>query len=231
MAHLIEEGYLGRFYHGHFRFIGGYGRSPHYQWKWDAARGLGILGDLGSHMIDSARWYAGEITAVKAQVTNFVERRQEDGRSLSPTNDSALLSLKFQNGGQGMIHVSAVAHIGKRFIEQQILLHGEGGALELEFDFGGHSVFRGARKDEEEIKELTIPEAFLQGVNWDAPIRSQFQQVFTQHTVGGRAFIEAILNDLPISPNFYDGWQAQRVIEAALESEREGRWVSLTAEK
>jgi predicted dehydrogenase len=182
-------------------------------------------------MIDAARWYAGEITAVNAQVTNFVERRHEDGRAVTPTNDSALLNLKFQNGGQGMIHVSALAHIGKRFLEQQILLHGEEGTLELEFDFTSHSVLRGARKDEEEIKELTIPEAFLQGVNWDAPIRSQLQQVFSQHTVGGRAFIEAILNDLPISPNFYDGWQAQRVIEAALESEREGRWVSLMAEK
>lgn len=70
----------------------------------------------------------------------------------------------------------------------------------------------------------------MQGVNWDAPIRSQFQQVFTQQNVGGRAFIEAILNDLPVSPNFYDGWQAQRVIDAALESEREGKWVSLLEE-
>jgi predicted dehydrogenase len=182
-------------------------------------------------MIDSARWYIGEITAINAQVTNFIERRHEDGRSLSPTNDSALLSVKFQNGCQVMIHVSAVTHIGKRGIEQQILLHGENGTLELEFDFGGHSVLRGARKDEEEIKELTIPEDFLQGVKWKDPMLTQWQQVFSQHTAGGRAFIEAILNDSPIAPNFYDGWQAQRVIEAALESEREGRWVSLTTEK
>jgi predicted dehydrogenase len=227
LAHLIEEGYLGRFYHGQFRYWGNYGRSPGYQWKWDEKRGLGILGDLGSHMIDSARWYLGEIGAVSAQLSNFVERTHADGRSILPTNDSALLNLKFQNGGQGMIHVSAVAHLGNRGMEQQVLLHGEDGTLELEFSFSGHSILRGALKDEAEIKELTIPEEFLQGVNWDAPIISHWQHVFTHHAAGGRAFIDAIINDLPISPNFFDGWQTHRVVEAAFESDRLGTWVSL----
>ena len=40
--------------------------------------------------------------------------------------------------------------------------------------------------------------------------------------------IDAILNDTPISPNFHDGYQVQRVIEAALESARSGCAVTLT---
>ena len=48
--------------------------------------------------------------------------------------------------------------------------------------------------------------------------------------VGPRHFIDAILNDTAISPNFHDGYQVQRVMEAALESAKSGCAVSLAKE-
>jgi len=52
-------------------------------------------------------------------------------------------------------------------------------------------------------------------------------QVFASQSVGDRAFIDAIVDDLPLSPSFYDGWKAQQVIDAAIESHRKGCWVAV----
>jgi hypothetical protein len=44
---------------------------------------------------------------------------------------------------------------------------------------------------------------------------------------GDYLFIDSILEDRQISPSFYDGLKAQEVIEAAIESDQRGCWVSL----
>lgn len=46
--------------------------------------------------------------------------------------------------------------------------------------------------------------------------------VFRQDAVGPRLFIDAIVHDFSVSPSFKDGHQVQRVIEAAVESNRTG---------
>ncbi len=42
------------------------------------------------------------------------------------------------------------------------------------------------------------------------------------HSVGDRAFIDAIVQDRPLTPSFYDGWKVQQVIEAAFAAHDEG---------
>jgi hypothetical protein len=39
--------------------------------------------------------------------------------------------------------------------------------------------------------------------------------------------MDAIVADQPVSPNFYDGFKAQAVIDAALEAQRHGCLVSV----
>lgn len=224
---LINEGYLGQCYYSEFRYVGGYGRNGQYGWKWDRQRGLGVLGDLGVHMIDMAIWLIGDIAQVNANLTNFIERSGLDGRPLDPSNDSALLTLKFNNGCQGVIHVSAVAHLGQRNQEFQIILHGETGTLELAFTFDDGYVVRGARSSEDQIKALPIPEDILQGVNPNDPFIEQFNQIFTKQSVGSRLFIDAIVNDRTLSPSFFDGLKAQKIIEAAIKADKRGSWVSV----
>ena len=55
LRQLVEEGYIGRCGDARFHYVGSYARGAARTWKWDRARGLGVLGDLGSHMIDQAR--------------------------------------------------------------------------------------------------------------------------------------------------------------------------------
>src|SRR5919206_4823307 len=109
-----------------------------------------MLGDLGSHMIDLARWYVGDIAKVSSQLATFIERPGADGAALDPANDAALLAVEFANGAQGTIQVSAVAHVGDRGQEQQVILHGESGTLEIVYTGMGAEI-RGARHDEGHI--------------------------------------------------------------------------------
>ena len=63
---LVAGGYIGRWYEAHFDYRSGYARAPEYAWRFDRRRANGCLGDLGSHMIDFARWTVGEIVKVSA---------------------------------------------------------------------------------------------------------------------------------------------------------------------
>lgn len=227
LKRLIQEGYLGRCTYSQFRYVGGYGRSGNYHWKWDRQRGLGILGDLGVHMIDMARWCLGDIAKVSAHLPAYIARPDATGQPLDAANDAALLMLKYQDGSQGVIQVSAVAHTGDRGLECQVVLYGEGGTLEVDLHLDGGYVIRGTRSAEKQINRLTIPDEIMQGVDQDSSLDVQFNRIYLEQAVGSRLFIDAILNDQPLSPSFYDGLQAQAVIEAALEADRRECWVSV----
>lgn len=83
-----------------------------------------MLGDLGSHMVDLARWLVGEIVGVSAQLSTFVAREGPRGGSLEAANDAAILLVQFESGAQGSIQVSGVAHVGDRNQEPHLVLHG-----------------------------------------------------------------------------------------------------------
>jgi len=226
---LIESGYIGRCFQCQFRFLGGYARDGRYAWRFDRRHANGILGDLGSHMIDLARWCLGDIAQVSAHLAAFVDRPGADGQPPEPANDSAVLAVEFANGAQGTIQVSAVAHTGERGMEQQIILHGEAGTLEVAVCFEGAEAgpqIRGARHDEP-FQILPVPDDLWGGVERTESFVSQLERLFLTQPIGGRLFVDSILEDRPVSPSFFDGLKAQEVIDAALESHQSGRWVAL----
>ncbi|MEW6753925.1 MAG: Gfo/Idh/MocA family oxidoreductase [Candidatus Latescibacterota bacterium] len=64
---LVEQGYVGRCFHAHILYMAGFSRgATAHAWRYDRRRANGVLGDLGSHMIDLARWLVGDITQVSA---------------------------------------------------------------------------------------------------------------------------------------------------------------------
>ena len=227
LRELIDEGYVGIPFHCLMRFINGRGRGAEYGWIYDRQRSNGVLAGSGSHMIDQARWYVGEITKVNANLSTYVERPGADGSEMDPANDSAFVTLQFDNGAQGMIQLSDVAHVAEQSNPQQTSLHGELGTLELDISFALGGEIRGARHDEEQFRTLSIPDHILEGIDQSQPFMSQLLEVFTTQSVGDRMFIDAIIEDKPISPSFYDGLKVQEVIDAAIESHKSGSWVSV----
>ena len=223
---LIDQGYLGRCFEFNLRYHGDYGRAAEYGWRFDGQRSQGILGDIGSHMIDLARWNVGDITKVSAHLATYVARPGAGGAVLDPANDAAVLALEFVNGAHGVIQVSAVAHVGDRGQEQQFILHGAEGTLEVDYNFKSTEV-RGARQSEEQLHVLPIPDGLRGHVDASTSFFSQMFQAFGTESIGTRLFIDAIIENRPLSPSFYDGWKTQEVLEAAVESHRTGRWITL----
>jgi predicted dehydrogenase len=223
---LVSDGFVGQGYHFHYRFLGNRGRVNDYTWRFDPRHSNGVLGDLGSHMIDLAIWMSGDIVSVGAHMASFSERTDPQGYSFAGANESALLAVEFADGAHGMIHVSTVAHTAARGREQYVTLHGDGGSLELEWRvFGGTEkgiIIRGCRHQEEDFQVLEIPNDYLQGVE-----PGEVLPVFTKHLVGPRLFVDAILRDYMPTPSFEQGYKVQQVIDAAVESHRTGQRVSI----
>jgi predicted dehydrogenase len=226
---LIADGYIGRCYDAHFHFYGLYDTNS-YSWRMDQQRANGILGDLGAHMIDLARLLVGEIAQISAKISTFRAWQGADGKPITPANDSAMLLLAFANGAQGFIHTSADTVLGERWMEQRIVLHGDAGTLEMHMPYQGPQSggrIRGARHGESSFQDLPIPAAFWGDVDSSTPFMTHVTELFGRQSIGPRLFIDRILTQQQGAPDFYDGWQAQRVIDAALESDRTGRWVDV----
>lgn len=225
LKQLVDGGFVGRPYQAQFRFLGSFGQEPEYMWRYDRQRSNGVVSDLGTHMIDFARWYLGDIHKVSAHLATFVDRPDVEGRPSDSANDSALVILQLEDDAQGIIQVSAVTHRADRGVDINVVLHGDAGTLEVEHNFWGPNTgatIRGARHDEEKFSRLAVPDELQKDVAED-----EIYDPYVKQSAGPRLFIDAILEDRPVSPDFYDGFKVQEVIDAALESQRTGCWVSL----
>ena len=226
---LMEQNIIGRCYHCEFRYLMSGGRNREYRWRVDPRRANGVVADMGSHMIDLARWLVGEITRVNAQLGMFIDYPGLDGEVMDPSNVLATLLIEFSNGAQGMIHASGITHVADRYMVQQVNLYGEGGSLEIDIPYGLPDVgatLRVAVNTDESFRMLDVPDSY-----WGSMNRTDLFELFTQMSFGARSFIDAILENRPITPNFYDGYKTQQVIEAALEAHKTGRWISISETK
>jgi predicted dehydrogenase len=230
---LIDAGKVGNASHCQITYVHGNGRDPRYRWRLDGKRANGILGDLGSHLIDLARWLNGDIKQVAAHLGNYVQRYHEDGSPVVPANDTALIALEFENGSQGIIHTSSVAYTGGRGLEQHIILYGDKGTVEADLSFGNFGggngaqmAVRAASAPDGRFEDLAIPAHI-----WGIVPREDNTQVFSLMPAGDRYFIDCILHDRPVIPSLWAGVATQEVIEAAITSHRSGQWVNVRPPK
>jgi predicted dehydrogenase len=222
---LIAQDAVGRLYHAQFQFTAGNGRNPHYGWRFDPQRANGALGDYGSHMIDLAHYLVGDIVRVNARLATHVQRTGLAGQPMASANDAATLLVTFADGAQGTIEVNAVARTHDPALEHAIVLHGEAGSLTAGFGLFTTPPKIQLASGDNGFQDLAIPDNYLLGLDPTQPVGPQMGALFNQPAIGGRSFIDAILTGETIAPSFYDGWQTQRVIDAAIASHEHGGWV------
>ena len=218
---LIKENYLGKILNADLYFIWGDAREPINNWQYDGDRSNGIIGTLGSHLIDLVHWYCGDISELSADLIRIMNRSEKGNLA----NDSAILNFHTADGGHGTIRATTVAYQAERIAHMGFKLYGENGTIEAELIFGEadvKTILRGSKIGEDRFSELSIPEYLTQGLDSKNPF-----DIYNKHSVGPRHFIDAMLNDTPVSPNFSDGLKVQKVIDAAIKSNEEKRWVSL----
>ncbi len=146
---LINEARLGRLTHFRGRFLAGYASNPLGVLSWRFQRefsGLGVLGDLMSHVVDMGLMLAGPIKRVVGNRETFFRHRPlptpgvgthfsvgSGGPEGDVTNeDYASALLQFANGAQGNIEVCRVIQGHK--CEFAFELEGTRGGLSWNFE-------------------------------------------------------------------------------------------------
>lgn len=226
MRQMIKEGFVGSVLTVHLDRLGSDRLNPALPWTWwsDAERGGGILGAVGSHMIDLARWMMGRIDAVTAQLrTGHYYRNDPESRAerIVTADDHAHLLLRFANGALGTITASGITPGG---YGMSVTVVGTAGALKLDnqdqlWSAQGDDLVNGV------WQPVRVKQA---GGDLDKlPNRGPF-------TVGSFYLAQTLAALLPQgesmlaeAASFYDGLVVQRVLDAARRSHAEQNWIVL----
>ncbi len=121
---ILDEGRLGRLLHFRARYLQSSLADPRFPFRWRSDReqaGLGVLGDLGSHVVDLARFLVGEPEKVSGTVAIFHRERPLEGspeRRLPVTVDDAFQAMvEFCGGASGLLEGSKVCLGSKNRLE------------------------------------------------------------------------------------------------------------------
>ncbi len=236
MRQIIQEGRLGRLYHFRARYLQDWLVDPTFRmtWRLDGEQaGTGAIGDLGTHIIDLARFLIGEPTTIGAVTTTFInERETADGSKRPVTVDDAFAaSVTFENGAIGTLEATRFAN-GRRN-HNAIEINGEKGSLafnmerlnELEAFLPEEESPRDARG----FRQILVTESYhpYVGVWWPAGHIIGFEHTFV-HEI--HHFLDAIVNGKSITPDgadFEDGYRAAVVADAIQTSARSGQRVAI----
>ena len=162
---IIKSGKLGKIYHMYVTCIkdSGLWEGRKLEWRFDKDRGgTGVLGDLGSHMVDIVRFWGEEFDGVFAQRgTEIKERMREDCDEIAPvtTDDWCNIIGKSKNGIPITIELSRVCTTIDSRIEFDVM--GENGRIRYINDHGQfiESCF-GDDVKTRKFENLTPPESY-----------------------------------------------------------------------
>ena len=175
-----------------------------WNWWYDAARGGGILGAVGSHLIDLIRFWCGsEIQHVGGLVETFVAERRDESGALRPVtaDDYTSCVLRTANGVAATVMLSAVAHHGPGHFGQ---VTGSEGTLQLT---GETKLEMG--KAGGPLEDISAPDDLWERTKPNNMWARSFVRLLREmvRVIGG-----AVPDGEPAT--FRDGWQVQRVLDA-----------------
>src|SRR3954469_18535031 len=214
---LFEAGELGELRHFRGRYLQDWADDPTLAtWRFDPeAAGSGALGDLGTHVIDLARFLVGEISSVSGFLKTFLPGRRVD--------DAVEAVVEFEGGAVGTIESTRFA-LGRRNALQWEI-NGSKGSLAFDMErLNELQVFRADGDRARGFKTVLVSEAdhpYWQ--HWWPPGHiSGWGDTFVHelhHMLG------AIANDTDVAPwgaNFEDGYRASEVGDAIVRSSSSG---------
>ena len=122
---MVEAGELGEIHHFRGRYLQEWGATSDEAWRFEKDRaGSGALGDLGTHVVDLARYLVGEIDTVAALTATFQPGRQVD--------DAFEAAVRFENGAVGTIEATRFATGRKNAFAWEI--NGSKGSLAFDLE-------------------------------------------------------------------------------------------------
>ncbi len=215
---LIDEGFVGRPHHVNIRYYTEFGFDDSYSWRFDKElAGSGIIGDIGSHWIHLSRWLLDDVeTSLTATSATFTDRAaRPDGSDYERCEDSVAMTIKYANGAYGVLQTSAVCWEGTPFGQTHHLeVHGDAGTIYATCDWDTVQEVRVLKRgDVGPAAVVPIPDDIWDGARQDT-VHNTYRDVFRKNNNMTRAWISAIRDGEPVTPDFTEGQAVQRVLDA-----------------
>jgi predicted dehydrogenase len=222
---LIEKGELGELTHFRASFLASSALRADQRrtWRFDRAEaGSGAVADLGSHIVDLARYLAGEPVAVSATTRTFVATR--DGEEVD-VDDAFAAVVEFGGGAIGTLEASRVA--GRRANVCAFEVDGTRGSLGFDVARLNELELVTVRKERRRI-DVTGPGHPFMELWWPAPGHAIGWGDSFVHEL--RHFLAAVASGGSVRPHgadFEDGHRCALVCDAILQAAENGTRVEV----
>jgi predicted dehydrogenase len=215
---ILRSGAIGKIIHAKYNFRNASRGDANLPWNWwsDKSQGGGALGAIGSHIIDSFRWFLGaEVSQVYCQLQTHVKNRKDSKTGemrFVTTDDEVNLIMRFSDGDfvEDATGIVSVSMVERPKYKNVVEFFGTKGAIRIGYQ-GEIFLATEADKDWREIK-----------VEPDMPIETVADTGFSR---GFTSFVPKIIEAIRTGKSkvkhaatFEDGLRVQQVIDAAHES-------------
>lgn len=223
---LIRSGQLGEIYHFRAVYLQEWIMDPNFPFVWRLDKnvsGSGALGDLGSHIIDLARFLVGEPRKVSALAKTFIKQRPVPGGGTGEVtvDDAFVATVEFETGAIGTLEASRFCAGRKN--HQVIEINGSKGTLIFNLErFNELEVFW---KDEQPretqgFHNVLVSESYHPFWKhwWPQGHIIGWEHTFV-HEIAH--LLDCIVNHKPVAPfgaTFEDGYKNAVICDAILQS-------------
>lgn len=238
----ISEGAIGEILNFRGTYLQDWSADPDGPLSWRFQKkiaGSGSLGDIGTHVVDLARYLCGEITQVNTQLKTWVKSRplQAGGvdklgastkdstapRGEVDVDDEVLSLLEFQNGAIGSLEATRNAHGRNNFLTFEI--HGSLGSIYFNYERRDELqvAFAADQADRKGFRTVYTGPAHPYGEGlWPIPaLGIGYGETKIIETYD---FVKAIVEGGQVSPNFKDGYQINLIADAMAASAQSRAW-------
>jgi predicted dehydrogenase len=224
---LIDQGKLGPIRHIRAFYL--------QQWTGNGASwrtrkrftGSGELGDVGSHLIDYARFLVGEIDWVFGHAPVILKERVDPVTKKierPDVDDAAAFLAHFKSGATGVFEATRCAPgRGCGTNEHQSMeINGEKGSAIYDYQKPNQLLLSLTPKDQAATRFVPTPipaavKKYYGPAVWKAflanpPVGFRFKQA--------EEFVHAVQHKTPLTPNFHDGLVTQKILDAILHADK-----------
>ena len=246
LAKLAQDGTLGKVAHLDARYWCDYGADENVPmaWRYKGPMGSGALGDVGSHLVDSAELILGPVVEVSgAQLVQTIAERPvasgavAGGRGVTAAADApkekvenddvATFTARFASGAAGTFSVSRVAHGLPNFKALTVL--GTGGTASWSLDRTGEIQLADTSSPAGlgGLRQVLVNPAFPYFGNGSSmAFAGVGLNQIEQFTYQAHAFLQQVAGitegALPRCASFSDGYRQMRVLDAVARSAADG---------
>lgn len=241
----IDEGRIGDIVNFRGTYLQDWSADPDGPLSWrfqKSVAGSGTIGDIGTHVIDFARYLVGEIASVNSINRTLIPTRplqtghvdklgvgggaENAERGIVDVDDEMITQVRFSNGSYGSIEASRNAHGRNNFLTFEI--HGTKGSI----------LFNYERRDELKVMFADDP-SDARGFRtvYTGPAHPYGDSLWPIPALGigyGETKIvechdlcQAIMSGQQPSPNFDDGYRIAQITDAIIASGESRSWVEV----